>query len=112
MPERGAVKAVTSLLLDGDTLWIGGKGDGIWQMDLASPTHAMTQPVRTSELSDPEVTAIAHGPDDAIWVATNNGLNLVRRGRPVDRIMAVANDPSSLAAAVINTLLTDRQSPG
>ena len=109
MPERGAVKAVTSLLLDGDTLWIGGKGDGIWQMDLASPTHAMTQPVRTSELSDPEVTAIAHGPGDAIWVATNNGLNLVQRGRPVDRIMAVANDPSSLAAAVINTLLTDRQ---
>ena len=109
MPERGAVKAVTSLLLDGDTLWIGGKGDGIWQMDLASPTHAMTQPVRTSELSDPEVTAIAQGPGDAIWVATNNGLNLVRRGWPVDRIMSVANDPSSLAAAVINTLLTDRQ---
>ena len=109
MPERGAVKAVTALLLDGDTLWIGGKGDGIWAMDLASPTHAMTRPVRASDLSDPEVTAIAHGPGDAMWIATNNGLNLVRRGKPVDRIMSAANDPSSLASAVINTLLTDRQ---
>ncbi|MFL6629427.1 MAG: diguanylate cyclase domain-containing protein [Vitreoscilla sp.] len=109
MRERGAVQAVTALLVDGSTLWVGGKGDGIWQLDLASPTHAMRQPVPTSALTDPEVTAIAPGPDGATWIATNNGLNLLRAGRPVRRIMPVANDPTSLAAAVINTLLTDRQ---
>ena len=41
-PQRGAVKAVTALVLDGSTLWIGGKGDGIWQMDLASPGHPLS----------------------------------------------------------------------
>jgi diguanylate cyclase (GGDEF)-like protein len=107
MPERGSVKAVTALMLDGSTLWVGGKGDGIWQMDLSSPRHAMTQAVPTGELTDPEVTAIAPGPGGAAWVATNNGLNLVHKGRPVDRILPVANDPSSLASAVINSLLTD-----
>jgi diguanylate cyclase (GGDEF)-like protein len=109
MPTRGAVKGVTALWLDGSTLWIGGKGDGIWTMDLASPARALSQPVPTHDLSDPEVTAIAPGPDGATWVATNNGLNLVRQGRPTERIMPVANDPTSLAAAVINSLLTDRQ---
>ena len=109
MRERGAVQAVTALLVDGSTLWVGGKGDGIWQLDLASPTHAMRQPVPTSTLTDPEVTAIAPGPDGAIWIATNNGLNLLRAGQPVRRIMPVAGDPTSLASAVINTLLTDRQ---
>ena len=109
MPQRGAVKAVTSLALDGSTLWIGGKGDGIWQMDLAARSRTVSQPVPTSDLSDPEVTAIAPGPGGAMWIATNNGLNLVRRGQPTRRIMPVANDPGSLASAVINSLLTDRQ---
>jgi len=108
MPERGSVKAVTALMLQGSTLWVGGKGDGLWQMDLSSPKHAMSQPVPASDLTDPEVTAIAQGPGDAVWVATNNGLNLVRKGKPTDRILPVANDPTSLASAVINSLLTDR----
>ena len=109
MPQRGAIKGVTALMLDGHTLWIGGKGDGVWQMDLASPARTLSQPVPARDLTDPEVTVIGKGPGDAMWVATNNGLNLVRKGRPVERIMPVANDPGSLAAAVINTLLTDRQ---
>jgi len=109
MPERGAVKGVIALEVDGSTLWVGGKGDGIWHLDLNSPTHAMRQPVPASALTDPEVNAFARGPDGAMWAATNNGLNLLRPGRPVLRIMPVAGDPTSLAAAVINTLLTDRQ---
>jgi diguanylate cyclase (GGDEF)-like protein len=109
MPQRGAVKAVTALALDGSTLWIGGRGDGIWQMDLSTPAHTLSQPVPTSELSDPEVTAIAPGPGGAMWIATNNGLNLVHKGRPTQRIVPVANDPASLSSAVINSLLTDRQ---
>ena len=109
MPERGAVKGVIALEVDGSTLWVGGKGDGIWQLDLASPTFAMHQPVPTSALTDPEVNAISRGSDGAVWIATNNGLNLLRPGQPVLRIMPVAGDPTSLAAAVINTLLTDRQ---
>ena len=109
MPQRGAIKEVTALALAGNTLWIGGKGDGIWQMDLAAPGHPISQPVPTSDLTDPEVTAIAPGPGDAMWVATNNGLNLVQRGHATERIMPVANDPASLYPAVINTLLTDRQ---
>ena len=109
MPQRGAIKAVTALWLVGDMLWIGGKGDGIWQMDLAAPGHPLSQPVPTAELTDPEVTALLPGPGDAMWVATNNGLNLVQHGHAVDRITPVANDPASLASAVINTLLTDRQ---
>jgi len=108
MPERGAVKAVIALQVDGSTLWVGGKGDGVWQLDLNSPTHAMRQPVPASALTDPEVNAIAHGPDGAMWIGTNNGLNLLRPGQPVLRILPVAGDPTSLAAAVINTLLTDR----
>jgi len=107
MPQRGAVKAITALVVEGSTLWIGGKGDGIWQLDLVS--RKVTQPVPTSDLSDPEVTAIAPGPGGAMWIATNNGLNLVRQGQPTQRIMPVANDPASLASAVINSLLTDRQ---
>ena len=109
MPLRGAVKTVTALALNGSTLWIGGKGDGIWQMELASRSRTVSQPVPTSDLSDPEVTAIAPGPDGATWIATNNGLNLVREGQATQRIMPVANDPGSLAPAVINSLLTDRQ---
>ena len=109
MPQRGAVKAVTSLVLEGSMLWIGGKGDGIWQMDLSSPAHTLSQPVPVGDLTDPEVTAIAPGPGGAMWIATNNGLNLVRKGQPTQRIMPVANDPTSLASAVINSLLTDRQ---
>ena len=109
MSQRGAVKGVTALLLDGMTLWIGGKGDGIWQMDLSSPQHPLSQPVPTSDLTDPEVTAIARGPDGGTWIATNNGLNLLRKGQPTEHITSMANDATSLASAVINTLLTDRQ---
>ena len=108
MAQRGAVKGVTALALDGDTLWVGGRGDGLWLMDLASPTHAVTQPVPIDELSDPEVTAFAPGPDATMWVATNNGLNRVGRSGLVERVMPIAGDRDGLAAAVINSLLIDR----
>ncbi|MEP6503698.1 MAG: diguanylate cyclase, partial [Betaproteobacteria bacterium] len=107
LPQRGAVKTVTALLLDGSTLWIGGKGDGIWQMDLASPGHPLSQPVPTSTLSDPEITAIAKGPGDSVWIGTENGLNFLRKGQPNERIVPVPGDAASLTAAVVNTLLTD-----
>ena len=109
MPQRGAIKAIITLALDGTMLWIGGRGDGLWQMDLSSPAHTLTQVAPASDLSDPDVNAIAQGPDGAVWVGTNNGLNLVRKGRPTERIVPVANDPGSLSSAVINSLLTDRQ---
>jgi diguanylate cyclase (GGDEF)-like protein len=108
LPERGSVKAVTALMLSGSTLWIGGRGDGLWKMDLSTPKRTLTQAVPTRELTDSEVNAIAPGPGGGVWAATNNGLNLVRPGQPVDRILPAANDPSSLSSAVINTLLTDR----
>ena len=109
MPLRGDVKEVTALALDGQTLWIGGKGDGVWRMGLGVRGHPMTRAVATSELTDPDVTAIAHGPGDTMWVATYNGLNLVHPGHATERIMPVAGDPTGLYPAVINTLLTDRQ---
>jgi diguanylate cyclase (GGDEF)-like protein len=109
LPQRGAVKAVTALLLEGSTLWIGGKGDGIWQMDLGTPAHTLTQPVPTATLTDPEITAIAKGPGDSVWIGTKNGLNFLRKGQPNERILPVPNDPTSLSAAVVNTLLTDHK---
>jgi diguanylate cyclase (GGDEF)-like protein len=109
LPQRGAVKTVTALMLDGSTLWIGGRGDGIWQMDLGSPGHPLSQPVPTSSLSDPEVTAIAQGPGDSVWIGTENGLNFLRKGQPNERIVPLPGDAASLTAAVVNTLLTDKK---
>ncbi len=107
LPQRGAVKTISALLLDGSTLWIGGKGDGIWQMDLGAPGHPLTQPVPTATLTDPEVTAIAKGPGDSVWIGTENGLNFLKKGQPNERIVARPGDATSLSAAVVNTLLTD-----
>jgi len=106
-PGRGAVKGITALALQGGKLWIGGRGDGLWTLDLA--THALAQPVPLAQLSDPEVTAFAADADGAMWVATNNGLNLVRKDGSFERIMPRAGDRDGLSSAVINSLLIDRR---
>jgi len=108
LPQRGAVRSVTALLVRGRTLWLGGKGDGVWTLDLAAPAPVPRQPVPPGELTDLEVGALLAGPGDSIWIGAKNGLNLLTPGRAVERILARPGDASSLPAAAVNALLTDR----
>ncbi len=104
-PGRRADASTGPLLRDGDTLWVAGSQDGLWQMDLASGRvqAAVTQAART--LTDSRVTALALGAGGEIWIGTRNGLN--RFDRVSGQVQKLPAD--TLAAGFVTSLLLDRE---
>ncbi|HEX7688514.1 MAG TPA: two-component regulator propeller domain-containing protein, partial [Burkholderiaceae bacterium] len=109
LPQRQRVKGVNALLCDGQTLWIGGKFDGVWTMDLASAAHVVARPDVRGQLTDPQVNTLARAPDGAIWVGTKNGLNRLVPGQAIEQILSTPGDPATLPDGVVSALLFDRQ---
>jgi len=108
-PGRRPDAGIGPLLRDGSQLWVGGLVDGLWAMDLKSGhVRAMlAEPAR--QLTDLRITALARGPDGALWIGTRNGLNRLRpdsgellqlpRGLPAE---------ARLTAGFVTALLFDR----
>ncbi|MFY9512922.1 MAG: diguanylate cyclase, partial [Rubrivivax sp.] len=107
--QREPTASTWALLADGQTLWIGGQSDGLWQLDLASGRGGPValQPA----LTDQRITVLARGQGDTLWVGTRYGLNQVdavqRRVRA--GIVPTPQHPEGLNAGFIDTLYTDRQ---
>jgi len=110
IPGRSRNRGVESICFCHGSVWLGGK-DGLWQLsiDPGGQVHVLRRE-DGAHLTDPRIDVIAPGPDDAIWVGTESGLNLLHAGSGlVERIFPDRTDPTKLASGEIITLLTDRQ---
>jgi len=105
-PERPEQSAL-AVLAGTDALWVGSYGTGLWRLDPHS--HAVTAHYDQT-LSDQRVVAMLPALDGGLWIATLKGLNhLDAAGQKVEQILPDKADPQSLAAAFVDTLLSDRQ---
>ena len=107
-PHEPAIR-VDALLDDGGTLWIGSH-KGLWKEDLStgSALRNAPQPIALP-LSSPEITVLARGAGDDLWVGTS--VDLVRydmASHAIERIPVDPGDANALPAAV-TSLLLDRQ---
>ncbi|MFC2171435.1 two-component regulator propeller domain-containing protein [Acidobacteriota bacterium] len=117
--EKGSLGpgAVTALMVDENTLWIGTQGGGVNKLDLKNPrplfvryTHRAGDP---RSLSHDQVNVIFQDRDDRLWIGTNGGgLNLfdrpanafttyrhnptIPRTLSYDQVMAIYEDRSGL----------------
>jgi len=95
---------------DGDHMWLGGY-DGLWRF---TPGAEARTADHFDGLTDPQVRAIVKGPDGAIWVGTENGLNRLPPGLAaggpgaIERILPDKHDPQGLSGGYVDTLLIDR----
>ncbi|MFG6456024.1 two-component regulator propeller domain-containing protein [Roseateles sp. BYS96W] len=106
---RDPSASVWALLADGDTLWIGGQNDGLWQLDLRTGGGAAVT-LAAPGLSDQRVTVLARAPaaEGVLWVGTRNGLNQVRLDtRAVRQWLPGPLAGDHLAAGFITALHTD-----
>jgi diguanylate cyclase (GGDEF)-like protein len=107
VPGRGATAEVWALLVDGSTLWMGGK-DGLWGLDVSRPGQVAVVRRFDKELGQARVDALARGARGELWVGTNGGVfRLDRPGGALQALRVDPKDPQALARGLVSALLVD-----
>ncbi len=104
---QGTAIYVDGLLCEGDTLWIGSR-KGLWRTSLSKSLRNPPQPVPLP-LTTPEITVLARGTGNDLWIATAN--ELVRYDTATqtsERIPVDPADPGGLPAPVTSVLLDNQ----
>ena len=102
----------TGVLLPGShQLWLGSTTDGLWTLDLAAHgPPAIERDPRSDKLTDPRVTAMAPGAGGVLWIGTMNGLNRFDPATgAVEQIATGGGGPTTIGAAWVSSLVTDRR---
>lgn len=98
--------SVSSLLLRGQQLWVGGTGDGLW---LVERDGKMRRPNDVAWANQLHVSIMLPVGDEAIWVGTWGGLFWFHPASgKVEAVPTDARDPTQLHTSLISTLLLDR----
>ncbi len=106
LPISGNNPAVTSLLLDGDVLWMATR-DGLWKLNPRQWAESRRLPLR---LTDDRVLSMVRAGDGALWLGTQNGLNRFDPlSNKVEQMKPEPNRPEALDASFISSLLIDQK---
>ena len=105
----GTPDRVDALVYDAGALWIGAH-NGLWMEDISRGSSQRNLPQRIDlPLTSPEITAVARGTGNDLWVAT--AAELVRYDvvtHTIERIPVDPSDPNALPAPA-TSLLIDRE---
>ncbi|ESQ76974.1 hypothetical protein ABENE_23380, partial [Asticcacaulis benevestitus DSM 16100 = ATCC BAA-896] len=109
VPGHDPNSHIVSLLLDKDTLWVGGK-DGLWHFNPYSLHKSGLVSPTVAPLTDKRVRALVLDHDGSLWIGTENGLNrLDTSSKQIEQILPETANPSALSAGYIATLLIDNR---
>mgnify|MGYP003384748956 CR=1 FL=1 len=110
LPGTAGQAEVRSMLRQGEKIWIGTAGDGLWQMDVAQSGDSGMRRISTDWLPEQRINVIEAGPNGSLWLASRDSLILFDPAtRRVEKIKPNAADSHALASAAITSLLTDQQ---
>jgi diguanylate cyclase (GGDEF)-like protein len=102
--------SVSSLLVDGGTLWVGGNDDdGLWELHpAATGPFAVVRHVAAPPLPTASIESLALAPDGRLAVGTAHGLGLLNRATgAVEAIDLDQEGPRGMATGQIVSFLTD-----
>lgn len=100
------------LLVDGDFLWIGTEGTGLYRLgiDDGTITQYSNSTSGYSGLSSNGITDLYKVPGDKLFIATNGGgLNILDlQSDSIDRYNSISEDPTSLNSNALLCFMEDR----
>jgi diguanylate cyclase (GGDEF)-like protein len=110
IPHRAASTMVTSLLLLGDTLWMGGD-DGVWELKTqGAGTVSVVHHYAPAALTDGSVLAITLMPDGRLALGTNNGIDFLDRVTgAIERVFPDKSRQSALSPGNIYCFALDNR---
>jgi len=110
-PQRDPSAAVTGLLINEGTLWVGGLTDGLWGVTLGDNRQTIVfGPAESRQLNDQQIDGITRGLGQDLWIGNRNGLNRFDLAtRTIERILPDPADPTALPARFVSSILLDRQ---
>lgn len=109
-PGRDPASATWAVLVDGDTVWVGGQSDGLWKLDLKSGAATPLLRVPGDALSDQRIVVLARGSAGSLWVGTRYGLNRYDPASgAVQRYLPDAASPHGLSGGFVSAVRADGQ---
>lgn len=103
VPGRGPTAEVWALCQDAGVLWIGGL-DGLWALNLGAEPASNPTPGRGVA----NVTALARGRGDSLWVGTRAGLEHLNTATGlVDKVPSDPADATRLPGGLVSAVLVD-----
>jgi diguanylate cyclase (GGDEF)-like protein len=111
LPGRSPTAGIRALSFDAGILWVGGDQDGLWTVDMHTPTNPIVlRHIAADELGDARITTLNRGPDSALWVGTRSSLARVDvTSGEVVRVPANQADPTQLLDGFVAATLVDHR---
>ncbi len=107
IPGRSATGEAWAFVLDGPTLWMGGK-DGLWELDISRPDRVEAKHHFDREFGRAHVSALARGSPSELWIGTNGGVfRLDMAGGQVQALRIDPKDPQALPGGMVSALFAD-----
>jgi diguanylate cyclase (GGDEF)-like protein len=111
LPGRSPTAGIRALCFDAGILWVGGDQDGLWTVDMHTPSNPVVlSHIAAEKLGDARITTLNRGPDSALWVGTRSSLaRLDVTSGEVVRVAANQADPTQLLDGFVAATLIDHR---
>ena len=108
--ELDPAAKISTLLADGDLLWVGGFDDGLWAIRPGGDGKPVFGRAETVRLTGPGIRSLLRGRGQDLWIGTRTGLNrLDLASGAIETIPADAADPTALPSRFVSALALDPQ---
>jgi diguanylate cyclase (GGDEF)-like protein len=111
LPGRSPTAGIRALAFDAGILWVGGDQDGLWTVDMHTPTNPIIlSHMAADKLGDARITTLNRGSDSALWVGTRSSLARVDvTSGEIVRAPANQADPTQLLDGFVAATLVDHR---
>jgi ligand-binding sensor domain-containing protein len=111
LPGRSPTAGIRALSFDAGILWVGGDQDGLWTVDMHTPSNpVVSSHMAADKLGDARITTLNRGPDSALWVGTRSSLaRLDVTSGEIVRVPANQADPTQLLDGFVAATLIDQR---
>jgi diguanylate cyclase (GGDEF)-like protein len=111
LPGRSPSAGVRALYFEADILWLGGEQDGLWAIDLHTPSNPIVLSHEPgTRLGDSRITSVDRGKDSSLWVGTRSSLARVDMASgAIQRVPSGSSDTTQLLDGYVAATLVDHR---
>lgn len=111
LPGRSPTAGIRALSYESGILWVGGDQDGLWKVDLHTPSNpVILSHIGADKLGDARITTLNRVSDATMWIGTRSSLAKIDVATgAIERVPANQADPTQLLDGFVAATLVDHR---